>query len=90
MKKFSHDVTGGATGAAILTVGVVLLSTAVGGFDAASAQDWKATWQKTIAAAEKEGIVVLNVQTNRNFRSPRNRMFEDVTIERWRYGKAIG
>lgn len=66
---FSQNITGWAKGASTLTAGVVLLSTIAGGFNSAAAQDWKAEWKKTIAAAEKEGIVVLNVQTNKNFRN---------------------
>ena len=69
MFSFSQNNMGWAKSASILTAGVVLLSTAAGGFNAAAAQDWKAEWKKTIAAAEKEGIVVLNVQTNKNFRN---------------------
>ena len=53
-----------AGGAALL----LLLPWAPGG-NPASAQDWKAEWRKTVAAAEKEGIVVLNVQPNKRMRS---------------------
>lgn len=35
----------------------------------AAAQAWKAEWKKTVAAAEKEGIVVLNVQPNKRMRT---------------------
>lgn len=69
MNRFSQNIMGPAKGALILTAGVVLLATVAGGFNTASAQDWKEKWKQTIAAAEKEGIVVLNVQTNRNFRA---------------------
>ena len=69
MNSFSQNIARWAKGASALTAGVIALSTVAGGIGAASAQDWKAKWKKTIAAAEKEGIVVLNVQTNRNFRA---------------------
>ncbi|NQU68955.1 MAG: extracellular solute-binding protein [Rhodospirillales bacterium] len=54
--------------ASVLAAATVVFST-VAGINPASAEDWKAKWAKTIAAAEKEGIVVLNVQTNKNFRN---------------------
>ena len=69
MNSFSENITGRARSTLVLSACAILLATAAGGFSAASAQDWKAKWKKTIAAAEKEGIVVLNVQTNRNFRN---------------------
>ena len=33
------------------------------------AQGWQAEWKKTVAAAEKEGVVVLNVQPNKRMRT---------------------
>ena len=69
MKAFTRYLVPHAPGRALLAIATALVLSVAGGSGAALAQDWKAKWQQTIAAAEKEGIVVLNVQTNRNFRN---------------------
>jgi iron(III) transport system substrate-binding protein len=68
MNTFSATGPKRAVGAVSLVGAAVVLSM-VSGVHPASAQAWKAEWAKTVAAAEKEGVVVLNVQTNRNFRN---------------------
>lgn len=69
MNSFNQYFTRWARSGSALATGVVLVSMAAWTMNAASAQDWQKKWKETIAAAEKEGTVVLNVQTNRNFRN---------------------
>lgn len=54
----------------------VALLIGLGGTGPASAQDWKAEWQRVVAAAEQEGTVVLNTQPNKRMRA--------YVFEEWR------